>query len=282
MVILKTCGEYVEECTINGGGEYPLEEKNMQNSYYLREIPKSHKNLIINGENFLINEYVAHKIFSYFQMEVEEVKLVKENNKLLLYKKNFLKDSEKLIKFSQIRNEIISREKIGYGTELNDVLYIIENQKYVNKDEFLSFFWKLFVVDGLVGNFDRNIGKFGLIKNEKTLEYKIAPVFDNNTTLFPQVNLKEIGKDRLNNKFYIYPNSTLKIDNKLISYYEYLKNTKNVHCLKAIEEIKGKINIFEIDEILNKIPYTSKEYKEFLKGVIKIRYEKIFNGIIKV
>lgn len=46
-------------------------------------------------------------------------------------------------------------------------------------------FWDMFIVDALIGNWDRYNGNWGFLYNPVTDEVEIAPVFDCGSCLFP-------------------------------------------------------------------------------------------------
>lgn len=279
-MIVKTCGKYVEDCSINGGGSYPLEAKIFLENvggkeYFLKRSVKSSKNLILDGENFLINEYISSKIFESLNIECEKVFLYKIGDEIVLCIQNFLEKNEKLIKFYEIKNDILSRERVGYGTELNDILYVINEQNLVDKVDFLSHFWKMFIVDALIGNFDRNIGKFGIIKNEITGKYRISPIFENNTTLFPQTNFY---KKDLEEIFYKHLNSSFKQNNKQINYYEFFKKVNDKNCKNELKNIRLILDMEKIYKIIDEIKIISNQRKELLKNILKLRYENIIRN----
>ena len=53
---------------------------------------------------------------------------------------------------------MIDSERQGYGTELIDILQTIEEQTLINKEELSERFWDMFIVDALIGNWDRHNG----------------------------------------------------------------------------------------------------------------------------
>ena len=76
--------------------------------------------------------------------------------------------------FCSIKNTIIDSEHNGTGTELSDVLESIEKQNFVNPQILLEHFWNVFVVDALLGNFDRHNDNWGFLVNRNTNECEIA------------------------------------------------------------------------------------------------------------
>ena len=65
-----------------------------------------------------------------------------------------------------------------------------EKQQFVNPKELLEHFWNVFVIDALLGNFDRHNGNWGFLFDELTQISEIAPVFDCGSCLLPQADDK--------------------------------------------------------------------------------------------
>ena len=68
------------------------------------------------------------------------------------------------------KNSQIETSKNGYGTELTEVIDTIENQLIYDTKDLKDFFWNMFIVDALVGNFDRHNGNWGFLINENLKE----------------------------------------------------------------------------------------------------------------
>ncbi len=87
----------------------------------------------------------------------------------------------KFISFSMLKR-IMEYDYAGsYDTELNEIIEVIENQEMVDPVRLKSFFYRLLVIDSLLGNSDRNLRNWGIICNEG--KYYEAPVFDNARSL---------------------------------------------------------------------------------------------------
>lgn len=54
----------------------------------------------------------------------------------------------------------------------------IDKQQYVSPVELREHFWNVFIVDALLGNFDRHNGNWGFLYDDQTHRTEIAPVFD--------------------------------------------------------------------------------------------------------
>lgn len=62
--------------------------------------------------------------------------------------------------FCSIKNTILDSESGGSGTELADIMDTIEKQQYVEPSLLMQHFFNVFVVDALLGNFDRHNGNW--------------------------------------------------------------------------------------------------------------------------
>ena len=70
--------------------------------------------------------------------------------------RDFTADGSRLFGFCPIKNTILDSDSNGSGTELADILDTIEKQQYVAPDTLKEHFWDMFIIDALLGNFDRH------------------------------------------------------------------------------------------------------------------------------
>ncbi len=66
------------------------------------------------------------------------------------------------------KNTIIDSEHNGYGTELTDILMAMDEQQAIDPDALKKRFWDMFIVDALIGNWDRHNGNWGFLYNSRT------------------------------------------------------------------------------------------------------------------
>ena len=90
------------------------------------------------------------------------------------------------------KNQIIDSERNGYGTELTDILSVIDLQTAVDVKILSDRFWDMFVVDALIGNCNRHNGDWGFLYDSATDKMTLAPVFDCGSCLFPQLDEEAI------------------------------------------------------------------------------------------
>lgn len=69
--------------------------------------------------------------------------------------KDFTEGGKRLIEFAQLKNTCINSSQNGHGTELCSILQAIEEQTLIPAGQLKAHFWDMFIVDALLGNFDR-------------------------------------------------------------------------------------------------------------------------------
>lgn len=252
---------------------------------YMLKFPPSadNKPTELSYTNSCISEHIASSIFNIIGLNAQTTILgtytVNGKEKIVCACKDFTADGEQFYDFSAIKNTIIDSEHQGTGTELEDILETIEKQKFVNPDELSEFFWDMFVVDAFLGNFDRHNGNWGFLVDSDGSS-RIAPVFDCGSCLLPQADDKIMEKvlnneDDLNARVYQFPTSAIKENNKKINYFDFLANCNSNDCNAAVKRIVERIDIDEINDFIDNVPYISELQKEFYKQYISARYEKI-------
>ena len=149
-----------------------------------------------------------------------------------------------------------------------------------------DYFWEMFVVDALIGNWDRHNGNWGFLYNQDKDDIKLAPVYDCGSCLFPQLDDDEIKKilkekQKFNARIYDFPTSALLINNKRINYYNFISSHEYNECDEALKRISKRIDIDIINSLIDEIELISDEHKVFLKKIIKARKEIIIDNNLK-
>lgn len=259
--------------------------------YMLKFPPSGNKKPTeLSYTNSSISEHIASSIFNMIGVKAQETLLgtfnVNDKVKIVCACKDFTDKNKTLYDFCSIKNTVIDSEHNGTGTELADVLETIEKQQFVNPKELLEHFWNVFVIDALLGNFDRHNGNWGFLFNEETQSSEIAPVFDCGSCLLPQADEKIMkaileNEDELNARIFQFPTSALKLNDRKINYYDFISSMENKDCNDAILRILPKIDIELINSFIDNTPYISDLQKDFYKKYIAARYEKILLPIYR-
>ena len=150
------------------------------------------KNKVMSYANSCVSEYIGCHIFNVIGIPAQETLLgtftKNGTEKLVVACKDFTTAGLVLQDFASLKNTIIDSSYNGYGTELDDIIQTLEEQTAVNSYVLKERFWDMFIVDALIGNWDRHNGNWGFLYNVQTDEISLAPVFDCGSCLFPQAD----------------------------------------------------------------------------------------------
>lgn len=253
---------------------------------YMLKFPPSGKErpTELSYTNSSISEHIASSIFNMLGIAAQQTILgtfeVNGKEKIVCACRDFTTGGKILYDFCSIKNTVIDSEHNGSGTELSDVLETIEKQQFVNPVQLLKHFWNVFVVDALLGNFDRHNGNWGFIVDTISQTAEIAPIYDCGSCLLPQADEKIMKKvleneNELNARIYQFPTSAIKLKGKKINYYDFLMAAEYKECNEALLRIVSKIDMGKIRGFIDDVPYISIIQKEFYKTYISARYEKV-------
>ena len=257
-----------------------------EGSQYMLKFPPSaekQKN-DMSYSNSCYSEHIASTIFNMIGIAAHETMLgifwVNGKEKVVCACKDFTAGGKQLFDFCSIKNTVIDSEHGGTGTELDDLQETIEKQQYVNPQVLLEHFWNVFIVDALLGNFDRHNGNWGFLFDVETQTAEIAPVYDCGSCLLPQADervMKNVleNEDELNARVYQFPQSMLKMNGRKINYYDFLMSLESDACKEALMRIYPKIDIGKIQMFIQTVPYITEQQKKFYMRYIEARYEKI-------
>lgn len=251
------------------------------NKKYLVKFPDPirEKNKNISYINNAFSEYVGSNIFRLVGFATQNTILGKYiyngKEKIVCACEDFTDNDNVLYEFESLALSSNPDKKIG--TELEDVLEIVEESKVIDTKDTKEKFWDIFVVDAIIGNTDRHNGNWGFILNNKTNEIKFAPIYDCGSCLNPMLEdeeMKKLNEKELKN-IAINCYSCIKENGKKINYMTYIKSMTNMECNKAICRMIGKINIDEINRFIDEISSMSDVRKQFYKKIIRLRYDII-------
>ncbi|MCL2046409.1 MAG: HipA domain-containing protein [Oscillospiraceae bacterium] len=260
---------------------------------YMLKFPPSgdKKKTDLSYTNSCISEHIASGIFNILGVTAHDTMLgtfvIGDTTKIVCACLDFTIGGKILYDFCSIKNTVIDSESGGTGTELNDILDTIEKQKFIAPDLLVAFFWDMFVVDALLGNFDRHNGNWGFLHDPVSGISEIAPVFDCGSCLLPQADeivMQEVmnNESALNARVFQYPTSAIKHDDKKINYFDFMMKAKNEDYCKALQRIYNRIDMNTIRDFVNQIPYISDLQKSFYIQYITARFDIILRPSYKI
>lgn len=256
-----------------------------ENELYMLKFPGvARLNKEMSYANGCICEYLGSHIFEIVGIPVQETLLGtftrNGKEKIVVACKDFTTPDTVIQDFASLKNTIIDSEHNGYGTELSDILRAMDEQQAIDPIILKRRFWDMFIVDALIGNWDRHNGNWGFLYNSRTDEMTLAPVFDCGSSLFPQADesiMQAVLDDPAERDARIFkmPLSGIKQDGQKINYYDFIYAGKNPGCNAALKRILPKIDMARINQLIDDTPYISHLQKRFYKTMIEERREKI-------
>ncbi len=138
-----------------------------------------------------LSEYIGSHIYEILEIPVHDTILGIRNNKLVVACKDFCKTRGQLMEMRTIKNgannelESILEQEMHYSTSservnLNELLLHLDYNPILQMcDGVKERFWQSVIIDILIDNNDRNTGNWGILFDELTNSYHLAPVYDN-------------------------------------------------------------------------------------------------------
>lgn len=250
--------------------------------------------ILINGEPYMLkfqkitqfgkrnnhlSEYLGSHIFELLGFNVHQTYLGSYKNEAVVACKDFVCNGYEFVPFNDVGESTIETDKEKYQYSYNDIILLLEkNKKITSIEETVSIFFDMFIVDALIGNFDRHGANWGFLKKDN--KYSLAPIFDNGSSLFPQlINEDEMkiilsDEDELNERVYKFPTSQIKLNDKKSSYFEVISSLKFNEINKSLLNIYPKIDLEKINSLFDSLNI-SNIHKQFYKRMIEERFNKI-------
>lgn len=259
--------------------------------YMLKFPPHPKRNKEMSYTNSCISEYLGSHIFEIIGIPVQETILgtynVNGKKKVVVACKDFTSHDTVIQDFASLKNTLIDSGHSGYGTELSEILEAIEEQSAANPSELKRRFWDMFIVDALIGNWDRHNGNWGFLYNSRTDEISIAPVYDCGSCLYPQAD-ESVMKMTLENsaemdfRVFEIPLSGIRQDGEKIRYFDFISSLKNKDCNAALKRIMPKIDMNKINALIDETPSITELQKTFYKTMLAERKEKILDKSLQL
>ena len=275
--MLMDFSKYKKTSTFFGGSEKKFGIMIGDNEYMLK-----FQKITNSGEKMLnhISEYIGSHIFEFLGFKVHETYLGLYKNNEVVACKNFIKANYQFVPFSEVGESTLEESKDKYSYSYSDIMAMLKkNTKLTNLPNTIDVFWDMFVVDAIIGNFDRHGSNWGFLKKDN--KYEFAPIFDNGSCLFPRlINKKQIdfildNKEELEKRIYIFPTSQIKIGSNKSSYYDVISSMRYSECYEAVKRIYKRYNKEVINKIIDNTPMIDECHKRFYKIIINERFNKI-------
>ena len=227
-----------------------------------------------------VSEYLGSHIFALLGFETQETFLGIYKGENVVVIQDFLGEDEVFVPFNGVGDSSLEQDKEKYQYSYEDIIEMLQdNVKLTDVEQTIDLFWDMFVIDALIANFDRHGSNWGFIKKDN--KYRLSPIFDNGSSLFPQLNTDEKiaavleNQEEIDMRIYKFPTSQVKYKGKKSSYYEIISSLAFEECNNALIRVVERIDFDKIHKLIDSVENISEKRREFYKTILEQRYKKI-------
>ena len=245
--------------------------------------------------NSVLSEYLGSHIAQSVGLPAHETLLGTYKGKAVVACLDFRGRGEDNLEFQELLRILYNSKDSRKFVRLEQIYSVYNNAEVFPeslRQRAIERFWDTFIVDSLLGNFDRHTGNWGFLASDRWID--LAPTYDYGSTLLPQLSdggMEQIGNsDRaLLERCYIFPSPVLYLTKEKtgkVGFYDMLASDYDKECSAALLRVQPKINLDKINTIIDDTPAVSdvrrafyKKYLEFRKNyIIDCAYTLIKNG----
>ena len=237
-----------------------------------------------NSESGMLNNHISeHLGSSIFRLLGEEAQLTilgTYQGRNVVLCKDFNHEGETFTPFNGVGESSLERDKVHYQYSYTDIISMLEeNTKLTNVQQTIDTFWNMYIIDALIGNFDRHGSNWGFLKKQN--HYRIAPMFDHGSSFFPRRNTDSLMMEAMedekcrNDMTYLYPTSQIRLNNKKTSYFDVIYSLSFPKCNAALVRMYHRVDLDKVRKFIDSQESLSDIQKQFYQFVFRYRYEHI-------
>lgn len=241
---------------------------------------KYQKHTAFGKRNNHISEFIGSHIFELCGFEAHKTYLGYRAGEQVVACKDFNVPGKQFVPFNDVGESTLDQDKETYQYDYEDIMQMLhDNSKITNVQDTIAMFWRIYIMDALLGNFDRHGANWGFIKENNS--YTLAPVFDNGSCLFPnlvdEAEMKEImeSEEETDKRIFKFPTSQVKLNGKKSSYFEVINSLQFEECNDALRYVMMQLDMSEVEKLIDETPLISDVQREFYKHMTTVRYNKI-------
>ena len=232
------------------------------------------------------SEYISSHIANSMGITAHETILGLYNGEIAVACKDFRSGNERNIEFYDILRSVYDPNEVK-KIPLLDQIYEASRKSPLIPDSLyqtsIEHYWDTFILDALIGNFDRHAGNWGFIADDNKI--RCSPVYDMGSTLFPQIaddGMEDVIKDpyEIAKRCFVFPSPALFTSYKKtgkVGYYDLLSSNYDEGCTKALLKIVPNINMKMIYDIIDQTPIITDIKKHFYKIMLAARKKLILD-----
>ncbi len=250
--------------------------------------------IVLDGEKYIIkfpgnssngysyhhvSEYLGSQIFDMLGIVAQDTWLGTYEEEEVVVLKDFVLGSEYFVPFDDLVDcflDLNDRRRYGYRDMIDMLKMKIEPD---GVEEIIDGFWDMFTVDTLIGNFERHGRNWGFIK--KGGKYTAAPVFGNDSCLFPEIVSDEQclellrSKEKMEQRIFRSPALRILFDGTKSSFSDIIISQCFPECDRALWRIIKKIDLTSLHALVNGVEFMSDIRKKFILTVLEERYKRL-------
>ena len=241
---------------------------------------KFRKETAFGIRNNHFSEYIGSHIFAALGFRAQETYLGTYRDSQVVACRDFNVGGVQFVPFNDVGESTLDQDKESYQYEYEDIMWMLmDNSKLTNVKETVEMFWRIFIVDALLGNFDRHGGNWGFLKKDN--QYSLAPVFDNGACLFPNMTDEEEmlrvihSEEETDKRIFNFPTSQIRLYGRKSSYYEVIRSLEFAECSRSLAYVYRQIDMDKLETIIDETPMLSEVQRLFYKHMLRARYKKI-------
>lgn len=253
------------------------------------------KGILINGESYIvkyakdsgegmtyshISEYLGSHIFELMGIPTQQTMLGTCDCKQAVVMKDFISKGETFVPFNDVGDSSLERDRKIYQYTYESIIEMLkDNTKLTNVEETCNRFWDMYIVDAWIGNFDRHGANWGFLKKDNL--YRLAPVYDNGSSLFPRLNTDEKlmsvlnSSEEMEKRIFQFPTSQILLNGEKSSYFKVINSLQYDACNEALIRMYRQIKMEDVYKLIDTIEGITDTRKRFYKTMLELRYEKI-------
>jgi len=244
---------------------------------------KFQKKTAFGFRNHHISEYIGSHVFALIGFPTQETYLGTYQGEQVVACKDFIEPGVQFVPFNDVGESSLDQDKERYQYSYADIMKMLQdNSKLTQVKETINSFWKIYIVDALLGNFDRHGSNWGFIK--RNTAYSLAPVFDNGSCLFPKMNdeaeMEAVmgSAEETEKRVFTFPTSQIMLDGKKSSYYEVIHSCAFPECNMALKYVYEKLDMHRIYALIDETLFISETHRRFYKHMLSARFALIIKA----
>lgn len=241
---------------------------------------KFRKQTPFGARNNHVSEYLGSHIFELLGIKAQKTFLGTFEGEEVVACKSFVGANEQFVPFNDVGESTLDQDKDRYQYEYSDIMQMLrDNSKLTDVSETISMFWEMFIVDALIGNFDRHGLNWGFVKRNGA--YALAPVFDNGSCLFPALTdeseMRSIiaSEEETMKRVFRFPTSQIKLHGQKSSYFDIISSLEFDECNRALSDVMGRVNMEAIHRLIASVSNISAGQKAFYCHILEARFHHI-------